>query len=363
MYKRIHVNTSEDVEHYINIGYDISDKLIAYLKEQYSCMKAVLIVDENVLNLYKENLLKELSDIFADVLVCVVPEGEKSKSFAQFSEILNHILNFEIDRKTPVIAIGGGVTGDLGGFVSASCLRGMPLIHVPTSLLAMVDSSIGGKTGINHEVGKNLVGAFYEPKAVFTDLKFLETLPDKELINGLGEVIKYGMIRDERIFKTLEDLNPEKGFKITDKWIELVDVCAEIKVDIVQKDFKESGLREILNFGHTFAHVIERVGNYSGCSHGEAVFMGMWGAVKLSNLSGFNVDISNLKAFRSLYTSNFKTDLTSRELTEMMRKDKKARDGAIKSILLKNVEDPFTKEIENLTLLDESWEFLVKEFN
>ncbi len=363
MFKRIHLNTSLSNKHEITVGYKIIDEVKEYLEQHFTATKAVFIIDENVFQLYKSEEIDLLRECFSDSFVQVVPAGESSKSLSRYSEILSEILASGVDRKTPVIVIGGGVTGDIGGFVAASCLRGMPLIHIPTTLLAMVDSSIGGKTGINHEVGKNLIGAFYQPEAVFADLKFLETLPHKELINGLGEVIKYGMIRDESILDELKKIRISSGFEYSEDWRELVYKCAKIKSEIVEEDFKEAGLREILNFGHTFAHVIERVGNYSKSSHGEAVFMGMWAAVKLSNLSGFNIDISNLMAFRSLYNSEFNTELKVRELTEMMRKDKKARDGSIKAILLEEIEKPFSKEIEDLDKIDASWEFLIEEFS
>lgn len=362
MSNRIHLNTSINDNHIIEVGYNISETIIQYLKEHFSLRKAVFIVDENVDKLYKHTFLDNISSIFEGKVYCVVPQGEQSKSIDQYSAIMDKVLKSRVERSTPVIVVGGGVTGDLGGFVAASCLRGMPLVHIPTTLLAMVDSSIGGKTGINHSVGKNLLGAFYHPKAVFADISFLETLPHSELVNGLGEVIKYGMIRDAEILTLLHQLVPEQPFKYSEEWELLVKQCAFIKVDIVSQDFKESGLREILNFGHTFAHVIEKVGNYSACSHGEAVFMGMYGAVKLSNLLGFNIDIANLSVFRALYTSTFKPNSSVKELTELMKNDKKVKDGAIKVILLEKMEHALSKTISETSVIEESWKFIIKEF-
>ena len=362
MCNRIQLNTSYNSKHLIHVGYGIEKDIAAYLSSTYGLKKAAFIVDENALRLYKDSFIKEISGLFDDSILISVPQGEQSKSISLFTEILDTILEYKVERSTPVIVIGGGVTGDLGGYVASSALRGMPLIHIPTTLLAMVDSSIGGKTGINHSVGKNLIGAFYEPKAVFSDLKFLETLPEKEIVNGLGEVIKYGMIEDKNIFLKLKSLNLTDGFSYSEEWEQLVTTCAKIKSEIVSKDFKESGLREVLNFGHTFAHVIERVRGYENSSHGEAVYMGMWGAVKLSNLLGFNVDIANLSDFRSLFKSTLALQESLEELTNLMLHDKKVKDGLIRVIILEKLGKAKTKEIKDLSLIKKSWKYIIEEF-
>lgn len=362
MSKRIQLNTTHTNNHSVHIGYKIEDEIFEFLSSNFSLRKAVFIVDENVSELYGSSYIKKISSKFDETVLCIVPQGEQSKSSSVFMDLMNKILSSGVERTTPIIVIGGGVTGDLGGFVAASCLRGMPLIHIPTSLLAMVDSSIGGKTGINHEVGKNLIGAFYQPKAVFTDLQFLETLPHKEIVNGLGEVIKYGMISDKSILTHLKQIPLGKPFSFSEEWEQLITTCANIKVDIVAKDFKESGIREILNFGHTFAHVIERVGNYKSCSHGEAVFMGMWGAVRLSQLLGFNIDIANLSAFRSLYISTFNPVESVEELTALMLHDKKVKDGSIKVIVLEEVEEARSTVLTDSSDLKKAWKFLINEF-
>ncbi|MEP1150144.1 MAG: 3-dehydroquinate synthase [Balneola sp.] len=363
MSKRIQLDTTYSSNSSINVGFRIEDEIVEYLSLNFYRQKAVFIVDENVLSLYKTSFIDIISSQFDKTILCVVPSGEESKSLSIYSEIVTKILSSGIERSTPVIVIGGGVTGDLGGFVAASCLRGMPLIHIPTTLLAMVDSSIGGKTGINHEVGKNLVGAFYQPKAVFADLQFLETLPHREIVNGLGEVIKYGMISDSDILNQLKTIPLTKTYTYSETWEQLIATCATIKVDIVSKDFKESGIREILNFGHTFAHVIERVGGYKNCSHGEAVFMGMWGAVKLSQLLGFDIDISNLSAFRALYKSTFEPVESVEELTSLMLHDKKVTNGAVKVIILEELEKARSQILTDVSVVKESWKFIIKEFN
>jgi len=362
MSKSIQLNTTQSNKHEIRVGYKIEDEIIQYISSNFSPRKGVFIVDENVFELYEQSFIKSISAFFEEVIFCIVPEGEQSKSIAIFTNLVSQVLSSGVERSTPVLVIGGGVTGDLGGYIAASCLRGMPLIHIPTTLLSMVDSSIGGKTGINHEIGKNLIGAFYQPKAVFTDLQFLETLPHSEIVNGLGEVIKYGMISDRSILSLLKKMPIEDPFSYSREWEQLVTICAKIKIDIVSKDFRESGVREILNFGHTFAHVIERVGNYKACSHGEAVFIGMWGAVKLSELLGFNIDISNLSEFRSLYKIKFNPTETIEELISLMLHDKKVKDGSIKVIVLENVENAVSKIITDVSVLKEAWKFIIYEF-
>ncbi|MBR9918820.1 3-dehydroquinate synthase [bacterium] len=363
MSKRIQLNTNYSKDHQIVVGYKLEDQIISFLSDNFSLKKAVFIIDENVLDLYQDSYINSLKSLFDEIVLCSVPEGEQSKSLSQYTKIVDSILKSKVERSTPVIVIGGGVTGDLGGFAAASTLRGMPLIHIPTSLLAMVDSSIGGKTGINHSVGKNLIGAFYSPVAVFADLQFLETLAQKEIANGLGEVIKYGMISTPSIIEDLEKLPISEPFVYSKDWEHLVALCAKIKADIVAKDFKESGLREILNFGHTFAHVIERVRGYENSSHGEAVFMGMWGAVKLSNLLGFNIDIANLSGFRALYTSKFDPEESVAELTELMLHDKKVKDGSIKVIMLEKPGIAKPRIIKDVSIIQESWKFIIEEFN
>ncbi|WP_018126722.1 3-dehydroquinate synthase [Balneola vulgaris] len=363
MCNQITLNINHSEQYSIHTGYDLRAELFDYLGAQFTTRKSILIVDENVNKLHANYFVDAVNKHFDQVITYVVPEGEHSKSLEHFEKILDLVLESGVDRKTPVLAVGGGVVGDLAGFVAASCLRGLPLIHIPTTLLAMVDSSIGGKTGINHTVGKNLIGAFYQPKAVFADLKFLETLSEQQWIIGLSEVIKYAMIRDASLF----DLLDETSFKVsaTDYkgWEQIIHRSAHIKVDVVAEDVKEAGIREFLNFGHTFAHVIERVGNYKQYSHGEAVFMGMWAAVYVSQKLGHPINHSNLSTFRPLYTSKLQVSNTPSELTALMLHDKKVSDGVVKLVLVSELEKPFTKLFKDTKLIDEAWAYTLEEFN
>lgn len=240
--------------------------------------KAFIVSDTNVGKLYApaiENLFKKNG---FKIDSYYIPAGEKSKSLTEAEEIFTRLIDFGLDRKSLLIALGGGVVGDLAGFAAATFLRGIAFIQIPTSLLAQVDSSVGGKTGVNHRLGKNLIGAFYQPKAVFINLEMLKTLPKREISTGLAEIIKYGAIYDENLFAYLEE-NAEKILELDVPSLEkIISRSCEIKAEVVAQDEKESGLRRILNFGHTIGHAIEKETHYLRYNHGEAVAVGMIGA-------------------------------------------------------------------------------------
>ncbi|GAB5408666.1 MAG: 3-dehydroquinate synthase [Balneolaceae bacterium] len=340
------------------------DEVSHFLSTYYSSEKLFIIIDEQVYKSHSSLIENSFGEGFKKVIKYVVPSGEKHKSIEQFSSIVDFILKNGLERSTPLLAIGGGVIGDLSGFVAASVLRGIPLIHVPTTLLAMVDSSIGGKTGVNHSTGKNLIGAFYQPKAVFADVNFLETLPKKEWINGLSEIIKYGMIEAPGILDELKTLTSNKTMASPEKWIPVIEKSAKIKVDIVSRDVKESGIREFLNFGHTFAHVIERKGDFTSFSHGEAVFAGMFGALAASNYNGADISKSNLLPFKPLYELNFnKMGNNVKELTELMLRDKKVKNRTIRLVLLEEMGKPVVNSFEDIQFVEQSWEYLISEFS
>lgn len=212
----------------------------------------------------------------------VVPEGESSKSMERAAELLERFLSLRFDRGTPVVAFGGGVVGDLGGFVASMLLRGVPYIQVPTTLLAQVDSSVGGKTGVNSRHGKNLIGAFYQPRLVFAAMGTLDTLEDRDLRAGLAEVVKYGVIADADLFAWIERHSGDLARRDADALLVAVRRSCEIKADIVGRDERESGVRSLLNFGHTVGHALETVTGYGTFRHGEAVSMGMVFAARLS---------------------------------------------------------------------------------
>ncbi len=244
--------------------------------------RVLVISDSNVDPLYGEAWSRALTGQGALVCRTVVAAGESSKDLKFLQELYDKALGFGLDRSSVVVALGGGVVGDLAGFMAATFLRGVALVQAPTTLLAMVDSSVGGKTGVNLSQGKNLVGSFYQPVEVVVDLRTLETLPEREYLSGLAEVVKYGVIRDAALFCQLESNIDKLRDRDLDFLEPIVARCCEIKAEVVADDERESGVRAILNYGHTLAHALEQVSGYTAWLHGEALSTGMVYAAELS---------------------------------------------------------------------------------
>ena len=243
--------------------------------------RVCIITNDIVAPLYLEAVSQSLSHFDVDTLI--LPDGEQEKSFANFEKIMSHLLAGNHGRDTTMIALGGGVIGDITGFAAACYQRGVEFIQIPTTLLSQVDSSVGGKTAINHPLGKNMVGAFYQPNAVIIDIDTLNTLPQNEFAAGMAEVIKYGILADQQFFQWLEE-NADKLQVLDERALTyVIETCCQIKADIVSEDEKESGKRALLNLGHTFGHAIEAEQGYGKWLHGEAVAAGMVLASKLSN--------------------------------------------------------------------------------
>ena len=250
--------------------------------------------------------------------------------------IYTKVIEFGLDRKSAIFALGGGVVGDLAGFIAATYLRGVPFVQIPTSLLAQVDSSVGGKVAVNHKLGKNLIGAFYQPKAVFIDLECMRTLMKREICSGLGEIVKYGVISDFDFFTYLEN-NFNHILALDNEYMEhVIARSCEIKADVVSKDEKEAGLRRILNFGHTMAHAIEEASNYTGYTHGEAVAVGMIGAMYISVKLG-RIGTESLERLESLIdkfamVSRVK-ECNMEHMLKTIYRDKKTINGKISWVL------------------------------
>lgn len=355
------VETAGSVHYPLIVGNELDDYLTKTVSEM-DHRRLFLVIDERVDELHGERLYETLSRNCKHLFRYIVPRGEASKSITQWKNILDYFLNNNIDRHTPILAVGGGVTGDLAGFTAATVLRGVPLIHIPTTLLAMVDSSIGGKTGINHETGKNLIGSFYQPHSVIMDMQYLATLEEKEWVNGLSEILKYASIEDQTIFSEVEEAIQNAGFQPGAQWKSIVSKCAAIKGEIVQQDEKEKGKRAILNFGHTFAHAIEAEAGYGQISHGEAVYAGMLAALYASSQLGADVSPDRLLKFRNLY--HIAWNERSRDvaaLTKRMKFDKKVKENTIRLILLNKWEEPYLYECRNDRLITEAWKYIFEQ--
>ncbi|NTV98171.1 MAG: 3-dehydroquinate synthase, partial [Chlorobiaceae bacterium] len=251
-------------------------------------LKTVVLFDENTHELFGKEILDTLQNEGFRCEVLVVPAREASKSFTTAYRLYGMMIEADIDRTWNLLACGGGVVGDLGGFMAASYYRGIPVIQLPTTLLAMTDSAIGGKVAINHPLGKNLIGFFHMPELVLIDPSFLRSLPEREIFAGMAEVVKYGFIADEAFLFFLER-HFDDIVALNEPWLsEAVRKSAGIKADVVKKDFRETtGLRATLNFGHTFAHGLEKLADYRFLRHGEAVTLGMVCALFLSRNLGF----------------------------------------------------------------------------
>lgn len=288
---------------------------------------AVVVTDSNVDRLYGDKFIRSIEGEYARVERIVFPAGEKSKTLETYAELVRGFAALELTRTDVAIALGGGVVGDLTGFAAATYMRGIDFIQVPTTLLAMVDSSIGGKTGVDIPGGKNLVGAFHLPKKIIRDAKFLETLPEKELKNGLAEMIKTAVLFDPEMFAALERLasldSPERLAPLAN----LVDRTASWKQKIVDEDFKEGGKRKLLNLGHTFGHAIEKVSDFA-ISHGEAVAMGMRIVGK---------DVPEIDRILDAYGYGKLEDMPKDQIIDAMKRDKKRSGDTITLIVPRKI--------------------------
>ncbi len=305
--------------------------------------KAAIVTNTTVAPLYLARLEQGLRAAGKEVLSIVLPDGEEFKNWSSLMQIFDALLANKADRKTTLIALGGGVIGDLTGYAAASYMRGVDFIQVPTTLLSQVDSSVGGKTGINHPLGKNMIGAFYQPRAVIADTSTLETLPPRELAAGLAEVIKHGAIIDAAFFDWIEANIAKLVARDRGALAYAIARSCEIKADVVRQDEREGGLRAILNFGHTFGHAIEAGMGYGAWLHGEAVGCGMVMAADLSHRMDL-VDAETVARVRALVKAAglpvVAPDLGTARWLELMEVDKKNEGGAIKFILLKPLGAP-----------------------
>ena len=327
----------------IHIGMDLlkqAELIVSHLPQK----RVAVITNTTVAPLYLATLTAGLEAHGVEVLPIILPDGEQYKTWETLNSIFDALLTHRCERKTTLIALGGGVIGDLTGFAAASYLRGVPFIQIPTTLLAQVDSSVGGKTGINHPLGKNMIGAFYQPRLVLADTRTLATLPARELSAGLAEVIKYGLIYDAAFFDWLEaNIDKLRALDETSIAYAVYRSC-EIKAEVVAQDERESGLRALLNLGHTFGHAIESGMGYGNWLHGEAVAAGTVLAADVSQRMGL-MTAAEVERTRELYRRaglpDTAPDLGADKYMDYMGLDKKVEGGRIRFVLLRGIGSAF----------------------
>ncbi|MBE6052897.1 MAG: 3-dehydroquinate synthase [Clostridium sartagoforme] len=307
------------------------------VSEVFKGKKIFILTDKNVDEFYGDKVIKELSDNGYNTKKLVLEPGEATKSFFTLPKIYDELLDFKLTRSDLIITLGGGVIGDLGGFVASTFLRGVPFIQVPTTLLAQVDSSVGGKVGVDLEKGKNLVGSFYHPKKVLIDPEVLNSLSDRIFNDGMAEVIKYGCIKDEKFFNEL--LNYKNKEEVMNNIEYIIHNCCKIKKEVVEKDEKDTGERMLLNFGHTIGHAIEQYYNYSKYTHGEAVAIGMYEITKISEAIRETKEgtAELIKNILIKYQLPYNLDIDISEIKDAISLDKKNIGNKLNLILISKI--------------------------
>lgn len=331
----------------IHIGCGALEQLPALLEEIARGGMAVLVTDSRVNPIYGEVVARALRDWGRDVHVVEVPEGERSKTLKSAEAIYDRLISLRADRTTVMLALGGGMVGDLTGFVAATYMRGVPYVQIPTTLLAQVDSSVGGKTGVNHPLGKNLIGAFYQPRGVLIDPFVLKSLARREFASGLAEVVKYGVICDRSFFYYIRDnLDGIDGLEEGALTYIIKRSCA-IKAEVVAQDEKEAGLRAILNFGHSLGHAVESLSGYEGLKHGECVSIGMAFAAKVSVELGLCPEREAGELVSLLDSMGLPTkppELSPADVMRALQLDKKVIQGKVRLVLMEGLGKVVVKE-------------------
>jgi len=329
---------SKNSDYTIVIGSNILDQLGHFVSQNFNAHQWVVITDENVFVNQYQNLLRHLNG--EKIHLVVNKPGEESKSRQIKNKIEDELLSLHFPRKTVIIGFGGGVVGDLSGYIAATYKRGIPVIQVPTSLLAMVDSSVGGKTGINTKYGKNLIGAFWQPAGVFADIEMLKTLPQEEFLNGFAECVKMALILDVQLFEFMET-NIEAIIKREpEALITVIQRCVELKKEVVNLDTREMGIRQILNFGHTIGHAMETLSDYE-TKHGFGVSIGMAVELKISQLTGAISEAHFHRVVEFLIKAGLPVKVPEAfafdEIQTVMLSDKKVENGVVMVVLLDNI--------------------------
>lgn len=307
------------------------------IKKVFNGNKIFILTDENVNRYYGKAIISKLERESYEVKVLVLSAGEETKNFSTLPEVYNALLDFNLTRSDLIITLGGGVIGDLGGFVASTYLRGVSFIQIPTSLLAQVDSSVGGKVAVDLEKGKNLVGSFYHPKSVLIDPLVLNTLENRFFIDGMAEVIKYGCIKDASLFEHLNSISDKT--ELINNIGTIIHRCCDIKREVVEKDERDTGERMLLNFGHTIGHAIEQYYNYSKYTHGEAVAIGMYTISIISEKQGLTKEGTSqrIKSILEKYELPYNMDIDIENILDTMNLDKKKLGKNLNVIILKEI--------------------------
>lgn len=332
-----------------------SDAMATRITPYISGQQVLIVTNDTVAPLYLHQLKSQLVTTFK-VAVCILPDGEQYKNQHHIDKIYDVLMAEHFNRDVTLIALGGGVVGDMTGFAAASFMRGVNFIQIPTTLLAQVDSSVGGKTGINHPQGKNMIGAFWQPRMVLADMNTLHTLPPRELSAGIAEIIKYALIMDAEFLDWLEQHLPAMMALDLSVIGMAVKRCCEYKAAVVAQDERESGIRALLNFGHTFGHVIETHQGYGNWLHGEAVAAGMVQAAELSQKLGWITNNEVMRIKQILELANLPTSppiIDTETALKLMGHDKKVKGGRIRLILLKSIGEAVLTEDFDQQLLTE----------
>lgn len=322
----------------IYIGEDLLTRK-ALLQQHVKGKEVLIVTNETIAPLYLDRVAGLLDGY--DCEAVILPDGEQFKNLEVLNQVFDKLLSSRFSRKVTLIALGGGVIGDMTGFAAACYQRGVPFIQVPTTLLSQVDSSVGGKTAVNHALGKNMIGAFYQPQCVIADTNTLNTLEDRQLASGIAEVIKYGLINDPDFFEWLETNIDKLKARDPEALAFAIERSCQDKADVVAKDETEQGVRALLNLGHTFGHAIETGVGYGNWLHGEAIAVGMLMAADLSARLGWmsETDVDRIRAVfeRAGLPVSGPEEMTPQQFMDLMAVDKKVQDGKIRLILLKGI--------------------------
>lgn len=347
--KKLHVSLSEGRGYDITIQRGSLSRCEEAIRQVYGARQVCIVTDSNVAPLYGETVRASLEAAGCQVKTVVFPAGEKSKNMETLVSLYDGMLEpqpFSMTRGSLVVALGGGVTGDMAGFAAATLFRGIPLVQIPTTLLAQVDSSVGGKVAVDLKQGKNLAGAFYQPRAVLIDPDTLETLPRRVFQDGLAEVVKYGVLGDLALFELLESCSDRAA--LMERMEEIIHTCCAAKGVIVERDEHDTGDRMLLNLGHTLGHAYEKLGNYETYLHGEAVACGMARILEIGEEQGFTEagTAQRVKALLSRFGLPIKAEeIPPADLKRVLAYDKKGSGGEITAVLCRRVGESFLRRM------------------